>query len=148
MACLLTLLLVSARKGNSRAVAIVQGVPQGDPLSPFIFHMYMDTLLARLNTNEPLLGSCVVDDVLLLAESDDPMRQALLACSTWAAEHGMQWSAHKSHVLTVGEFLLSGCPVPTSESVEYLGVTLRPPASRPTASWTVSDRRATSFGAS
>lgn len=65
-----------------------RGVPEGSPLSPAIFNLYIDSLAARLrsvpNTVSRFYGNCYADDVLLLARDNDGLQELLDVYSQWA----------------------------------------------------------------
>ena len=109
-------------------VAIYTGVPQGDPFSPFLFNMFMDTYIEFTTTIPNSMGhpTCFADDVFLQAR-DEPALQSLLDKSTeWAEENGMTWNPQKSHLLgqMTQEINLTGSPLQSQSEIVYLGISL------------------------
>ena len=94
---------------NARATQVTakvnRVVPQGDPASPVLFNIYIDTPAARicqvLVSLHRLPVRLYADDVIVLTESLWELLVALRICSKGVMEYKMQWSmdAAKSHVL-------------------------------------------------
>lgn len=116
--------LRTLRQTSTTTATIVVGVPQGDPLSPTLFNIFMDGFLELLNTIPRSLSSCFADDVLLLAESSAVLQSQLTQCTHWAFTHGMKWNPSKSFILghTRRRLLfLDEHPLPFAEVILYLG---------------------------
>lgn len=73
------MLLRGANK--SRSYRATSGVPQGDPLSPLHFYIFMDPFLESLNQSEDGETFCFADGVISLSESPATRRQVLLRSS-------------------------------------------------------------------
>lgn len=90
------------QKGHHR-VTITTGVPQGDPASPELYNLFMDTFLttmhdvAQHNIFPPV--SCYADDVLLLARSASELQHLLDHATSWATQSGMSWNIKKCSIL-------------------------------------------------
>src|SRR5947207_1692979 len=106
------------------------GLPQGSPLSPIIFDMFIDSLLYELNASFNRTIPCCLffaDDGLLLCKSRLQVLDQLAVAARWARRNGMIYNVSKCGVLsmfpTVGEkpFQLFNQPIPFVESYKYLG---------------------------
>ena len=77
--------------------SVVNGVKQGGVISPILFCLYMDELLARLrDAGFGCYVSCwfvgalaYADDLVLLAPSATAMRRLLSVCDSFAFEYNM-----------------------------------------------------------
>lgn len=111
-------------------MALGRGVPEGSPLSPCLFNLFVDTLGQRL-LDVPRIVSAwpaniFADDVKLVARTWDGLQELLHNCTTWAHQYGMKWAPTKSHVLLPEshprQLTLAGQPLQRRSSVTYLGV--------------------------
>ena len=116
---------------------LTSGVPQGDPSSPTLFNVLMDTFLNEVDAKlgaEKQLASCFADDVLLTSSSRSLVQEVLEVCSDWTQSTGMKWNVSKCQELVPNAssgsrsrepLLLSGLPIAQATEVTYLDVTLR-----------------------
>jgi len=107
------------------------GLPQGSPLSPIIFDMFVDSLVHRLNRDASTdLPNCLffADDGLLLPRTKKHGRNMLNIAEKWAKENGMNYNVSKCGVIytdlpTVGDtpLILFGDIIPIVSTYKYLG---------------------------
>ncbi len=120
---------------QERWFVVDRGVPQGSPLSPSLYNIFMDEFAERLNgvSREVADVPAVLfaDDVLLTAKSATGLQELLDIASKWGEDRQMKWNvnAGKSEVLESEEtkhrtFLLAGRNLGKTPEVTYLGVSL------------------------
>lgn len=114
-------------------IQVTSGVPQGDPLSPTLFNLFMDDFLTEMDNKvgsgaEP--ASCFADDVVLSASNRNSIQRYLQIAGEWATVNKMQWSVEKCAELIPAEgpveapLRLASQNIPQSTTVRYLGITL------------------------
>lgn len=82
------------------------GVPQGSPLSPVLFILYIASLYRALKQQHPLISLVgFADDTNLLVFGKSPganvrqLEAAWKTCLQWAATRGMAFAAEKSELI-------------------------------------------------
>lgn len=89
-------------KGNITELTVLRGVPQGSVLAPFLFNVFIDTLLRRLDGKGCMIDSrwlgalLYADDIALLSSDPMELQEMIDICSSWSREVGMEFSVAKS----------------------------------------------------
>lgn len=112
--------------------SLSMGVPEGTPLSPTLFNIYMDTLavdLLRLPKRISRWPSKLYpDNVKLMARNKLILQQQLDVCNKWAREHYLYWAPSKRVALTPSmqdkTLFLEGKPLKRVERAIYLGASI------------------------
>lgn len=106
---------------------LTMGVPQGDPASPTLYNIFMDTFLEAVNqtpcpdSDTPAI--CYADDVLLASRSAEGLQALLDTATKWAQDHFMTWATHKSFIIAPENTILSldAKPLQVVTTTTYLG---------------------------
>jgi hypothetical protein len=107
---------------RSERFKLTQGTPQGSPLSPVLFILFMVPLYRALETHAGLITVGYADDTNLLAFGRDTqgccrtLESAYRVCEEWARERGMQFEPTKSELIH-----FTRTRRPRSEEVNILG---------------------------
>jgi hypothetical protein len=87
-------------------IPVMAGVPQGSPLSPVLFVLYIASLYTALKEKHPLISLVgFADDTNLLAFGKSPetnvrqLEAAWKTCLGWAKTRGMTFAAEKSELI-------------------------------------------------
>ena len=112
----------------SRGFTVSNGVRQGGVLSPFLFAIYLDSLIDELSLSG--VGCrwwwmftgvfCFADDIVLLAPCTSALRHMLSPCSAYATSHGLIFNLDKTQLIC---FRKHTYPVP-NDIIEFNGVHL------------------------
>lgn len=119
------LLQTKGQKSNNLARKIL-GLPKGDPPSPLLFNIFIDTFLLDTN-HDPFIGasSCFADDFVLLANSEAHLQDLLTSASSWSATMKITWSVPKfSSIDEKQPLTLADKPLPVKSETTYLGITM------------------------
>ena len=100
------------------AFASSQGVRQGDPMSPLLFGLFIDSLERELDAKLPLVGVDMAgqllrlllyaDDLVLLADSAEELQALLNALCEFCQSHALTVNVRKSKALVFND---SHCPI-------------------------------------
>ena len=86
-------------------IQITAGVPQGSPLSPILFLLYIASLYSRLGEQAGLLVVGFADDTNLMTfgktteSTCQQLETAWRICQEWAKTRGMQFAPEKSELM-------------------------------------------------
>ena len=86
-------------------MGVLAGVPQGSPLSPILFILYIASLYEALARQPGIVVCGFADDTNLLAfgrtdaETTLQLERAWGICETWAKTRGMQFEPAKSELI-------------------------------------------------
>lgn len=117
---------------------VIAGVPQGSPISPILFLLYIASLYQELLKLPGLLVVRFADDTNIIVFSPDPKKnheslsQAWHTYSTWAKIRGMEFAPQKSelmhftraHIPCTELVQLKDAVIEPSTSARFLGVWL------------------------
>ena len=130
----------SWRGTKSEFFDVSSGTKQGGVISPRIFAIYMDDLIARLRKRGigchyiNLFIACILyaDDLCLMAPSRGSMQELLNICEEYCKEFCLSFNVNKSKILLFGQFkgcqvadiTLDGRVIEVVNEWKYLGVTI------------------------
>lgn len=124
----------------STKVSVRSGIRQGGILSPFLFNIYVDSLIMTLKSSD--LGchvsgvylGCIAyaDDFLLLSASVTHLQKMLDMCCEHAKDIDIEFNPKKCCLLKIGKHCrtnignlnMNGCDIVWMDKIKYLGVYL------------------------
>jgi Reverse transcriptase (RNA-dependent DNA polymerase)/Endonuclease-reverse transcriptase len=123
---------------ESEPIALKAGVPQGSPLSPILFLLYIASLYEALERQGNLLIVGFADDTNIFVASRDieancrRLESAFRVCERWARTRGMEFAPQKSELMHFSRthtahsqgVRLAGKTITPVESARFLGVWL------------------------
>jgi len=93
---------IRSNNQTSRPIIIKDGVRQGDSLSPMLFNLIMDKIIANLPKelgyrmgNDPIYIIFYADDAVLIADSEENLQTLLLKFDQMAERLNMEISQNK-----------------------------------------------------
>jgi hypothetical protein len=133
--------------GVTQPLMVGKGVPQGSVLAPFLFNVFIDSLLKRIHDvadandlnasmvdedGNILYSNSVVafaDDTTLISNSRDGLQMLLNTVHEWSVDHGMLFHAGKSMTIRLGHgshpfrVKLNDAPIDYHHEVTIVGYT-------------------------
>lgn len=138
--------VISGPDGTA-VIYATRGVPQGSTLSPFMYNLFIDPLLAQTVRLFPDVCTCYfADDQAVLGARPEQLQEALEVAELFAIENGYRYNSKKSVVLPgrpdqyaraskdplaphrvipalqPGDLTVHGAPVPLTDKALYLGI--------------------------
>jgi exonuclease III len=136
--------VVRTECGTSEPVSLQRGVRQGCPLSPILFNIFINDLLAGMeghavsvpSLRETVPGLLFADDLCLLANSESKIQSLLDMATIWADRWGMAFGHKKCNVVifdtcgreqdleskTLTKFFLQRGEIKIANHYTYLGL--------------------------
>lgn len=109
---------------------MTMGVPQGDPVSPTLYNLFMDSFLELMDTipetDSEAPAIAFADDVTLASRSSDGLRTLLSQSEKWTSQNSMKWAAHKCVILGSDNIDFTFCNITLNKvcNTTYLGTTI------------------------
>ena len=123
-------------KGETDAIALTGGTPQGGVLSPLLWNLTFDSFLEKFNTDQVKCFG-FADDACLLVQGVDPIRTKgimqmyLNEVQIWGEQNGLLFSPKKTEAMFLtrqnrfqepGPLVLAGKNIEYKTEARYLGV--------------------------
>lgn len=126
-------LIIDTGYDMSELVEQQKGVQQGDSVSPFLFVMFVNNLLERLEKRNVLV-KMFADDLVIASVKKDELQRALATLSIWSEDNGMKINAEKTKAVKFRKAGATGKqklyiqrkPIEFVPSFRYLGIVLQP----------------------
>lgn len=103
-------------------------VPEGSPLSPAIFNLYIDVLgfdLKKIPREISAWPSNIfADDVQFISLTSEGLQKLLDIFTTWAKHYGLVWVPENQPQESSGDLLLANSVLPHKQEARYLGITI------------------------
>ena len=97
---------LSFHKDTERMSGIDTGIPQGSPVSPILFLIYISPLFTLMEKEHPeVTCPSYIDDICLLVEGDTPeqnatkLEEAVATCFSWGADNAVAFDDPKSELM-------------------------------------------------
>lgn len=140
---------INLKKGETDPIKILTGVKQGDPMSPVLFNLALDSLLCKLEQvgkgfhhgGLKITALAFADDLVLLSDSWEGMQANIRVLETFCEHTGLKTQGEKCHGFyikpTKDSYTINECPVWTingtllnmidpGHSEKYLGTWVDP----------------------
>ena len=105
-----TIAKIKSNNQTSRPITITNGVRQGDSLSPMLFNLIIDKIIANLPRelgykmgNNPIQIIYYTDDAVLVADSAENLQTLLLIFDQTAESLNMEISLSKTKSMTISK---------------------------------------------
>lgn len=112
----------------SRSFSRGRGLFQGSPLSPWLFNVFIDDLVCKLNeiyvpSPKHLTALFFADDIQIQTSSPSHAQHLLNLVSEWLTLNDMEANLTKCGIVSCSpyELFLSGLPIPNVSMYKYLG---------------------------
>ena len=130
--------IVKWRNKTSDPFYMSNGVKQGGVLSPYLFALYLDPLLDKINKckygcyvgNNPCNIFAFADDVVLLSPTVGGLKKMSEICESYGQEYSVRFNPTKSQILSFSgfnsnfEILLNNEKIEKTNTVKHLGFVL------------------------
>ncbi|CAK9296394.1 unnamed protein product [Gordionus sp. m RMFG-2023] len=121
--------MVRSTTGTSAGFTIAEGVHQGSALSPLLFITVIDVLARSIPQTVPW-NMIFADDIVILAESKDEMKERLVNWINILETHGLKVNREKTEYMVIGgdeteSIDINDWQISAIESCKYLGSTIQ-----------------------
>ena len=121
--------VVAANGQRSEEFTVLSGVPQGSVLGPVLFLLYIEDMPSSVKYSDCRLYA---DDTLLCAKNVSPadLQEDVTSLVVWSAKWGMSFNPTKCIHMQLGKESavnsthINNVPIPSSDHLKYLGVTI------------------------
>lgn len=126
---------IQTNQGLTETINVLEGIRQGDSLSPFLFNIIMNKIIDAVKKrngykidNKNLTILCYADDAVLIADNEDDLQRQLKHFDTTASLYNMKISTGKTKCMVVSrepvrcKLEMNGAIIEQVMSFNYLGV--------------------------